>query len=98
MVASSVTAIVMLKLFSSTTGVLKSFVTHNFRADTENYRFTLDQTINYNECAYRPLTDLDVIRIGVTRNFVVYAGTEQIVRFSQTNKVVAAAGEFHQHQ
>jgi len=72
-------------------------MTHTFRADADNYRFTLDQTIHYTECPYRPLLDLDVIRIGVTRNFVVYAGTEQIVRFSQTNKVVASAGESCYH-
>ena len=72
--------------------MLRSSTTHSFRADTDSYRFTLEQTIDYTECSYRPLADVDVIRIGVSRNFVVYAGTEQIVRFSQTNKVLAATG------
>lgn len=71
-------------------GIIKSMSTHTFNVETDVHRFTLDQTITYNECAERPLSDVDVIRIAVSRNFVAYSGTEQIVRFSQTNKVAGA--------
>ena len=63
--------------------------THRFQADAEAYEFSLDQTIDYPECSHRPLDEVSTVSIQVTRNFVVYAGTEQIVRFSQTNKVAS---------
>lgn len=72
-------------------GVLKSFGSHSFRADAHTYHFTVDQTIEYTECSYSANAVVESVRIGVTRNFVVYAGTEQIVRFSQTNKVLSSS-------
>lgn len=68
-------------------GVIKLSSAHNYRVDGVPYRFTVDETINFKECPARPLSDLASVRIAVSRNFIVYSEKEQIVRYSQTNKV-----------
>jgi len=73
-------------------GVLKSHSTQTFRVDGTPHRVVIDQTINYQECAAQPLTNVEGVRLSVTRNFVVYSESDQIVRYSQTNKVSATGG------
>ena len=75
------------------TGVIKSFSTHTFRVNSQQYRFTLDQTISFTECRGKPLSNLGTIQLSVSRNFLAYnTDNDNIVRFSQTNKI-APAGE-----
>lgn len=73
-------------------GVIKSYSTQTLRVDGTPYQITVDQTINYSECEERPLSDISTIRLNVTRNFVVYSDSEQIVRYSQTNKISTTSG------
>jgi len=67
-------------------GVLNSHSTQTFRIDSAEHRISLDQTITYTECRHQPGA-VDSIRVAVSRNFFTYSGEENIVRYSQTNRV-----------
>jgi len=69
-------------------GVIRSQSTQTLRINGVPNLITVDQTINYEECAAQPLSDVTNVRINVTRNFLVYSEEEEIVRYSQTNRVV----------
>ena len=69
------------------TGVLNSRSTQTLRIGSREHPVTLDQTITFTECPHHRIADVDSIRIAVSRNFFTYSGEENIVRFSQTNRV-----------
>jgi len=81
--AANVYRIVSLLLSS---GVLNSHSRQTLRIDSVEHPITVDQTITFRECAHeRPA--VDSVRIAVSRNFFTYSGEENIVRYSQTNRV-----------
>jgi len=55
---------------------------------------TVDETITFTECAHHRVADVDSIRIAVSRNFFTYSGQENIVRYSQTNRVPGTGKQF----
>ena len=73
-------------------GVIKSYSQHTYRVNDISYRFTVDQTINYNECQARPLEGADNVRLHVARTFLIYSETEQIVRYAATHRVTSGGG------
>jgi len=68
-------------------GVLNSRSTQTLRIDSAEQRISLDETITFTECPHHRVADVDSIRIAVSRNFFTYTGEENIVRYSQTNRV-----------
>ncbi|XP_054712476.1 nidogen-like [Uloborus diversus] len=66
-------------------GLIRSHASRSYRLEGNNLEvpFTLDQTITYSECEVPMLTT----RLKVARNFIVYDGQEQIVRYAMTNKI-----------
>lgn len=73
-------------------GVLRMSSANNYRVDGSPHRFTTEETIVFRECSARPLTDLVSMKFAVSRNFFAYSENEQIVRYSQTNKVYLPGG------
>ena len=71
-------------------GLIKSYSTHTYRVDGVAYQFTVDQTIKYRECAANPPTDIDNMKLHVTRTFLIYGESEQIVRYAATHRVSTA--------
>ena len=58
------------------------------------YKYTWDQTITFNECEHDPSRQIsDSMRLGVTRNFVVYDDQNDVVRFAMTNKIGIMTGK-----
>ena len=73
--------------------MVKSYATHTFLVDQVPYRFTIDQTIRFTECAFREPMVLDTQRLVISRPFVVYGESEEIVRYATTNKMAPAVGK-----
>jgi nidogen (entactin) len=73
-------------------GIVKSSATHTFYVDQVPYRFTVDQTIRFTECIWTELPDIDNQRLVISRPFVVYGESEEIVRYATTNKMAPAVG------
>ena len=68
-------------------GVMKSRSTQTLRIDSVDHRVSVEQTITYNECPHHRVAAADSVRIAVSRNFFTYSDQENIVRYSQTNRV-----------
>jgi len=66
--------------------VVNSRSSQTLRVDSVEHPITVDQTITYTECAHEA-PPVDSVRIAVSRNFFTYSGDENIVRYSQTNRV-----------
>lgn len=74
-------------------GVIKSFSTRTYRLNEVAYKYTWDQTITFKECEHDPSRSIsDSMRLGVTRNFVVYDDQNDVVRFAMSNKVGIMTG------
>ncbi|XP_023223735.1 nidogen-1-like [Centruroides sculpturatus] len=71
-------------------GVIRSHSSRSYRLEGNNLEvpFTVDQTISYTICEFEPQDPkLDIMRLKVTRNFIVYDDKEQIVRYAMSNKI-----------
>jgi len=66
---------------------MKSRSTQTLRIDSVDHRVSVEQTITYNECPHHRVAAADSVRIAVSRNFFTYSDQENIVRYSQTNRV-----------
>lgn len=74
-------------------GVIKSFSTRTYRMNEVAYKYTWDQTITFNECQHDPSRLIsDSMRLGVTRNFVVYDDQNDVVRYAMSNKIGIMTG------
>lgn len=74
-------------------GVIKSFSTRTYRMNEVAYKYTWDQTITFKECEHDPSRKIsDSMKLGVTRNFVVYDNQNNVVRFAMSNKVGIITG------
>ncbi|XP_013386084.1 nidogen-1 isoform X2 [Lingula anatina] len=67
-------------------GQMRSYSDRVYRLDGVAYRYSVDQTVVYEACEYEP-QDTDSMKLGVSRNFVVYDPKEMIVRYALTNRV-----------
>jgi len=77
--------VVSVKLLLSL-GVLNSHSTQTLRIDSVEHPITVDQTITFTECPHQQPT-IDSIRIAVSRTHFVYQDDDNILRYSQTNRV-----------
>ncbi|ELT91752.1 hypothetical protein CAPTEDRAFT_173985 [Capitella teleta] len=73
-------------------GEIRSRLTHTYRVNGVAKRFSIEQIIRYEECPAKPMDDLPAQRLYTTRNFITYNNDEQVVRFTQTNRVSTAIG------
>ena len=71
-------------------GLIKAYSTHTYRVNGVGNQFTVDQTIKYAECEAHPPEDVDAMRLHVTRTFLIYGDSEQIVRYAATHRVSTA--------
>ncbi|XP_067119899.1 nidogen [Centruroides vittatus] len=77
-------------------GVIRSHSSRSYRLEGNNLEvpFTVDQTISYTICEFEPQDPkLDIMRLKVTRNFIVYDDKEQIVRYAMSNKISPLTSE-----
>ncbi|XP_060600904.1 nidogen-1-like [Ruditapes philippinarum] len=66
-------------------GVIRSSSEHTFNVNNVASRFTLDQEINFEECAFDPLKDKkDSQRLSVTRTSACYQPNDKVVRFAMS--------------
>ncbi|XP_053375002.1 nidogen-1-like [Mercenaria mercenaria] len=74
-------------------GVIRSSSDRTFHVNNVASRYTWDQVINYEECAFDPTKDQqDSQRLSVTRNFVIYDPNDKVVRFAMSNKIQRRTG------
>ena len=70
-------------------GVMRSHSTHSFRfgENSLDIPITIDQTIEFNECQFRPFDERQsTLQLTVTRNYIVYDDKEQIIRYASNSK------------
>ena len=71
-------------------GVIKSAGTNTFIVDGAEVHFSVDQTITYTECPFRPITSEAQQTVSVSRGFLHYEeSTQQIVRYAQSNQLAS---------
>ena len=70
-------------------GVIRSHSTHTFKfgENSLSIPIIIEQTIEYNECQYKPYDERQsTIQLTVARNFIVYDNNEQIVRYASNSR------------
>jgi nidogen (entactin) len=55
--------------------------------------FTVEHSVEFDECRYLDTANSTVFKLKVARNFVTYDVKEQIVRYAMTNKISAVDGK-----
>lgn len=79
--------------FKVSPGVIRSRSDRTFRVNNVGRRYTWDQTIAFDECTNDPSrSNRETMRLGVTRNFVIYDPQDRIVRYAMSNKISLMTG------
>lgn len=77
-------------------GLIRSRSSHSYIVEgtSQENPFTVEQTIEYDECPWAspvPL-EMDTITMKVGRNYIIYDLTQQIARYAITSKVSPVDG------